>query len=447
MLCTTNTKGVQLINVPVDLQFDQVLSDAEIVEIARVTHELSLKYGPQRVEYSTISTGICFNEVANYYREEKKSTGDLKVTGKVLLINGIEDLNKLLEIPGEKLESGEIVVLVGDRVVIERDYDVLGSLTTWKNHMFVLYPGVASTQHAVRVLADKGHKAFLIGNQKYSDGDEVQISSGGGKVRVTNLTRTESQETMSLWDALIFGNEMCGGKAYRLSQLKTSGFQVPHGAVCTTVVFDKIINMKSDSEIISYLDTLLPEYRNSKDLFAVRSSATIEDGKTHSMAGMFDSYLDVCANDLSQNILKVIRSINNPTVTSYLSHHPELSALELKMAVVIQQMIPAKAAGVIFGAKTQTHDTNMVEIEVNNGLGEAIVSGSSTEVEYYRFSRYERKMVERKGPKYITEPEARALFMLSERLREMFSDIPQDIEWAIDKSGQIWVLQSRDMNI
>lgn len=465
MLCTTKAEGTKLIPVPVDMQFDQVLSDTEIPEIARVVYELSQKYGPQRVEFSTDSQGVCFNEVANYFKEpSQEAQAKTQIKGKVLAVNGLEDLKKLAQVPPAQLKTGETIILVGEKVIVDRDYDVLGALTTWKDHLYVLYPGVAATQHAMRVLADKGHKAFLVGNQKFSEGDQVQITASAGKVRVTNLTKTESQEAVSLWDAVLFGDSLCGGKAYRLSQAKSSGFQVPHGVVCTTVVWDRILKVLGErkltldkfkllenkmqthkDELVKIIDRLLPDYRKTDQSFAVRSSATIEDGKRHSMAGMFDSFLNVPPSQLTEKIIQVMLSTFNPAVSKYLAAHPELASLDLKMAVIVQTMAPARAAGVIFGAKTQTGDTNLVEIEINNGLGEAVVSGTATEVEYYSFSRFERKVVERKGPKYITEPEARALFMLSERLRSLFSDTPQDIEWAIDKEGQIWVLQSRDL--
>ena len=61
MMCSTTRAPAQLLSVPTDSQFDQVLSDGEIPEVARVVHELSVKYGPQRVEFSTDEGGICFN--------------------------------------------------------------------------------------------------------------------------------------------------------------------------------------------------------------------------------------------------------------------------------------------------------------------------------------------------------------------------------------------------
>ena len=465
MLCTTKESGAKLFQVPVNMQFDQILSDSEIIEVARVVHELSQKYGPQRVEFSTDEKGICFNEVADYWKESK-SEGDtnLQVKGRVKVINSIEDFQSLIKIPTDDLISGKIVVEISERIISGRDYDILGAVAAWKDKLYVLYPGVAATQHAMRVLTDKGHKAFLIGNQKYEDGDEVQIIVTNGKVRVTNLSRTQSQQYVSLWDASLLGVELCGGKADRLSQLKILGYQVPHGVVLTTILFEEIVNNLGFSEpwqindfeklnkilqspnkkISEEIRDILSDYSESGKLFAVRSSATLEDDSKNSMAGIFETYLNTSGDELAAKVLEVMGSGFSPKVIKFMEKNPEL-ATKLKMAVVVQEMIKAKCAGVIFGANTQTRNLDIVEIEANEGLGEGVVSGEAKVIEQYKFSRSERRVIEHKGPSILSAMEAKALFMLSERLRTEFGDTPQDIEWAIDEGGQIWVLQARDL--
>ncbi len=465
MLCTTAQSGAKLFNVPIDMQFDQILSDSEITEVARVVHELSEKYGPQRVEFSTDDKGICFNEVADYWKEnEKEETQNINIKGTVQLINSLEDFNKLSQIPQEDLLSGKVIVKISEKIISNRDYDILGALAAWKDNLYVLYPGIAATQHAMRILTDKGHKAFLIGNQKFNEGDHAQIVVSGGKVRVTNLSRTENQDYVSLWDASLLGVSLCGGKADRLSKLKIISFQVPHGAVLTTLVFDKIVKKlgysspvplekfseiykklnKPSKELISFISSIINDYIISNKAFSVRSSATIEDSSKDSMAGMFETCINVSGKNLSLKVLEIIRSAFNPKIEKYIQRNPIL-AKKLKMAVILQEMVPARCAGVIFGAKIQTGNTDIVEIEANKGLGEGIVSGEAKQIEQYKFSRSERRVIEQKGPKILSQSEAKALFILSERLKSEFNDIPQDIEWAIDSNGQVWVLQSRDL--
>ncbi len=463
MLCTTKQKSTQKYQVPTDLQLDQVLGDNEILEVARVVYQLSQLYGPQRVEFSTYDQGICFNEVADYYRKESKSTKDLEISGEVVTIANLKDLKQLSKIDPQQLESGQKIILVDEQVISSRNYDVLGTLAHWKDKLYILYPGVAATQHAMRILADKGHRAFLVGSQKFNPGDQVQITNRGGKVRVINLSKTENQKTVSLWDASLIGVDLCGGKATRLSQAKTAGFQVPHGYVCTTLVFDeilKLLHIKSlsvdhfdkyfhkitpdNQAITAIIGPLLPDYRQGDRVYSVRSSSTIEDTSQHSLAGIFDSFLNVNTQQITPKIIEVIRSSFHPRAAKYLQHHPELVS-KLKMAVIIQEMVQAKYAGVIFGAKIQTGEHYIVQIEAGQGLGEQVVSGSAKKVEYISFNRQEKQLVEHRGPQYLSLAQARALFMLSERLRSEFADIPQDIEWAIDQDDQIWLLQSRDL--
>ncbi len=467
MLCTSVSGEVKLFDVPIEMQFDQVLSDGEIIETARAVGELSKKYGSQRVEFSSEKSNVLFNEVADYWKEAKKEGSEnINLKGVVSVINNITDFAKLGLVSSQDLVSGKVIVRVGENIITNRDYDVLGALAAWKDNLYVLYPGVAATQHAMRVLTDKGHKAFLIGNQKFDEGDEAQIVVTGGKVRVTNLSKTENQDYVSLWDASLLGVELCGGKADRLSKLKILGFQVPHGAVLTTKFYDSVmaklgyflpvsvdkfpeIYQKLETptpEVTSLVNNLLTDYKQSGKSFSTRSSATIEDDSKDSMAGMFDTYLNVKGDVLTTQAIAVIRSAFSPQIVQHLQNNPGL-AEKMKMAVILQEMVNVRCAGVIFGAKVQTGDLDIVEIEANQGLGEGIVSGEAKEVESYKFSRSERRTIERKGPEILSQPEARALFMLSERLRQEFNDTPQDIEWAIDQSGQIWVLQSRDLYI
>lgn len=403
--------------------------------------------------------------MADYWEEEnKRDKKNLTVKGKIHVIRSLGDFNRLKRIQQHKLTSGKTILKVDQEIIASRNYDVLGALASWKTNLFILYPGVAATQHAMRVLTDKGHKAFLIGNQKFDQGDDAQIHVKGDKVRITNLSHTQKQECVSLWDASLLGRELCGGKAYRLSELKLIGFQVPHGIVCTTILFDNIMDQmgfsgnrtieqyptmyhklrQSIDQIAGIIREHIRDYIDSGKAYSVRSSATIEDDSSDSMAGMFDTYLNVSGEDLAVKAAQVFATTYSPRIAAHIRSNPSLIQ-QLKMAVVVQEMVASKYAGVIFGAQIQTGNMDIVWIEANQGLGEGVVSGESREIEQYTFSRNERKVRDRKGPKLLASEEARALFMLSERLRSEFGDKPQDIEWAIDQQNHIWVLQSRDL--
>ncbi|MBU4350982.1 hypothetical protein L6250_01850 [Candidatus Parcubacteria bacterium] len=466
MLCPTENSQAELLSVPPQIQFNQVLFDNEILEVSKAINDLSEKYGPQRGEFSSDRQGIIFIEAMNYWKEEKQKTNLNKIKGKVTIINDITDLQKLKKVNKEKLKKGEIIILVGEELVRSRNYNILGALTAWKDPLYILYPGIVATQHAMRVLTDKGHKAFLIGSAKFKEGNEVQITASSAGVRIINLSRSGNRETLSLWDVSLFNNDLCGNKAYRLSKLKISGFQIPHGSVLTTIVFDKVIKklgfktpvklkdfpklqrlLKNPPQnIINGIEKLVLNYSGSEKHFAVRSSTTIEDGDKESLAGLFETCLNVPAKEITKNVIKVISSAFKPDVVTFLNNDKNL-VNRLKMAIVIQEMVKVNCAGVIFGTGIQTNNEDIVEIEAVKGLGEKIVSGKAKKIEQYRFSRSEKIMVWRQGPKVLSFSQASALFLLSERLRQEFNDTPQDIEWAIDKQGQIWILQSRNLYI
>src|SRR3989304_8139901 len=118
---------------------------------------------------------------------------------------------------------------------------------------------------------------------------------------------------------------------------------------------------------------VLEDYMKSGKLFAVRSSATIEDDSKNSMAGMFDTFLNVSGEVLSIKVFEVVHSVFSPKIEKYLKQNPSL-VKKLKMAIVVQEMVPAKCAGVIFGVNIQTRNLDIVEIEAKEGLGEGVVS-------------------------------------------------------------------------
>ncbi len=464
MLCPTKNSQAEVLNVPLEMQFYQVLCDNEILEISKVINDLSDRYGPQRGEFSLGSQGIIFIEAMDYWKQKNEKADLAKAKGKIIVVNRIADLQKLKKADKEKLRRGEIVVLVGKELIRSRNYNILGALATWKNPLFILYPGIVATQHAMRILTDKGHKAFLIGSANYQEGDWVQITTTNDKVRIVNLSRSASQEILSLWDASLLGNNLCGNKAFRLSEMKIAGLQIPHGSVLTTVIFEKIVRESGLSlplrledfpklrkffgspsqNLKKMIEKMISSYSRSRKRFAIRSSTTIEDEDKQSLAGLFETCLNVPAKQIGKNVLKVIASCFKPEVARFLENNRDLTD-RLKMAVVIQEMIEADCAGVIFGADLQTGNKDIIQIEATRGLGEKIVSGRARNIEQCRFSRSEKRIISQTGPKILSPQEISALFLLSERLRQQFGDIPQDIEWAIDKQRQMWVLQSRNL--
>lgn len=150
--------------------------------------------------------------------------------------------------------------------------------------------------------------------------------------------------------------KLVGGKAYGLTVLKANGIEIPRTYVVPVTT--------KDVDLSKY-----PELDGNVH-YSVRSSADIEDGKSNSFAGMFDSYLDVEQEALVENIKKVIESKNNSRLQKYI----ETNGLEQpNMAVVIQDFIEPEYAGVWMGK-----DKDSGYLEYVKGNGEKLVSGKIT---------------------------------------------------------------------
>jgi phosphoenolpyruvate synthase/pyruvate phosphate dikinase len=151
-----------------------------------------------------------------------------------------------------------------------------------------------------------------------------------------------------------------GGKAFQLFKLAAAA-RVPRFFVVT-----------ADSSDIDAAHQALEHCirRAICGPLAVRSSASCEDGHDASFAGMFDSILNVRLDQLADAVVRVRRSMDAQRVRDYVAAR-ELDPDSVRMHVVVQEMVAARASGVCL---TQT-DSGAMLIEVCFGLGEALVSG------------------------------------------------------------------------
>jgi phosphohistidine swiveling domain-containing protein len=223
---------------------------------------------------------------------------------------------------------------------------------------------------------------------------------------------------------------LAGNKAATLAVLRRAGFEVPPGMVVSADALSGI-----DEELPA---TVRAALRDVPDLlgpgpWAVRSSSTAEDSEQASFAGQFETVLGVDADGLANAVLRCWRSGLSDRVTAYAGDRGRGS-----MAILIQPMIAADAAGVAFTTDPVTGGHRTI-IEAVEGLGERLVSGAATP---------ERWTVEEDGsmeaPSVATALDAehaRAVGDLASRVEKHLGR-PQDIEWAI-AGGSLWLLQAR----
>ncbi len=218
-----------------------------------------------------------------------------------------------------------------------------------------------------------------------------------------------------------------GGKASSLVRLLQAGFAVPDGFV---VLADEQLDQPL---IISMCE------RIGGAAFAVRSSGSLEDGAEHSFAGQFDTYLNVTADEIAVKVQQCRDSSQNRRLQAYIDEH-RIDMSQLKVTVIVQRMVQARVAGVLFTKNPVTTDDSLV-IEAVRGLGEALVSGAATPDTYMvdRSGTELESYVE--GERILTSVELAELAGIGERIEAEYGQ-PMDIEWAYDDQ-KLWILQAR----
>ena len=297
-----------------------------------------------------------------------------------------------------------------------------------------------------------------------------------------------------------------GGKGGSLGELQRAGIDVPPGFVVRTEAFEGFIDalerhspvrarveglaadeLEGIGAVSRELRTRIEDAPLSADLLqeigeayrglgeagpppavAVRSSATTEDAADASFAGLQDTYLWVTQTD------SVVRKIRSCWASLYslesLSYRRRLGIAEsaVAMAVVVQTMVDARTAGVMFTRSPTSGDRSVIAIEGVWGLGSALVSGEVTpdrwvvakitgEISVRDISDkairhaqspgggVEELSVEqslRREP-CLSDGELQSLRAIGRQVERHYGR-PQDIEWAIDRhTQQILLLQSR----
>ncbi len=300
--------------------------------------------------------------------------------------------------------------------------------------------------------------------------------------------------------------DIAGGKGANLGELTQAGIPVPPGFVITSATYQKFMDETGITQkIMDILDAL--DVNNNKELqesareikkiiieteipdeissliiesynalchrigkenafVAVRSSATAEDLPEASFAGQQDTYLNVKGpEDMIKYVRKCWASLFGARAIFYREEN-NFDHSKVYIAVVVQEMVDAEKAGVMFTVHPSTGEEKIL-IEGAWGLGEAVVSGTVTPDTYWvdkATGEILRKQISEKNIMFqkksengqtvkvpvpddlknkqvLNEDEIAQLVELGKRIQEHYQ-FPQDTEWAIE-NGKIFMLQSR----
>lgn len=219
-----------------------------------------------------------------------------------------------------------------------------------------------------------------------------------------------------------------GGKALGLAELIRLGVPVPTGFVIShaaaTGLTDDVMQRFSRMQAAGSTPV------------AVRSSATGEDGAEHSYAGQYDTVLGVDSLEgLAAAIERCVGSVSSQRASSY-------SGSRAHMHLVVQQMVDARAAGVVFTADPASGRRDLVVIDAVRGLGEALVDGS-TSSDHHVMTHAGISVADEVGPRPALSADDLTRIREGALLAAGRWGHPLDLEWAIDQSGALWWLQAR----
>ncbi|MEV6426671.1 aminotransferase class III-fold pyridoxal phosphate-dependent enzyme [Nocardia sp. NPDC051463] len=232
-----------------------------------------------------------------------------------------------------------------------------------------------------------------------------------------------------------FTVEKAGGKAGTLHELIVAGFEVPPGFVVT-----------ADLDLAEVTDEDLQRWVQALGGFpvAARSSGVLEDLDDASFAGQYESFLDITdVATLRGYITQCRDSVHNERVSAYLPRHGYHEA-GAPVAVLVQRMVDARCAGVGFSIDALTGIEDHAVVECCHGLGERLVSGHVTPTRYtLRLFGGDVVAREAGGEDVALAPAATAELAALMLAVQAHRHHPQDIEWAIDGAGKLWLLQAR----
>ncbi|MCR5637779.1 MAG: phosphoenolpyruvate synthase [Lachnospiraceae bacterium] len=232
---------------------------------------------------------------------------------------------------------------------------------------------------------------------------------------------------------------MYGAKADNLIKLRDAGIRVPG---FTVVRFEEVVDTdRLEAEDVR--GALKSGWKEKLSLspskaYAVRSSCNLEDSGSSSFAGQFDTFLNVKAVDVEEKVISCIKSLYKDSVKDYMKEK-DIKESSVKMNVIVQEMVEADKAGVLFTANPQGLLNESV-IAVGKGSCEGVVSDKVDTTSYY-YNRTDKVYYYEGKEDLLSEKELEELDSIGEKAEKLFGCY-LDMEFAF-KGEELFLLQAR----
>ena len=249
------------------------------------------------------------------------------------------------------------------------------------------------------------------------------------------------------------GDAALGGKGASLDRLMRLGYRVPPGFCVTTAAFraggDGTEPLDADlaaalTVALDRLESVVAGRTGGPARLAVRSSAIGEDGTVASFAGLHETELDVHPADVPAAVGRCWASLASDAAVAYRARRG-LSSDDAAMAVVVQALVPADAAAVVFTSHPVTGRDDQLVITAARGLGDAMVAGTVTP-DTFVIDRATNAVIEYTPGEGSGEPvlDATALSELVELSLGVERDFGRAVDIEAAMTGNDWyLLQAR----
>jgi rifampicin phosphotransferase len=239
-----------------------------------------------------------------------------------------------------------------------------------------------------------------------------------------------------------------------------------HAAHARELVMAAVVPEQVADSVDAAYDAMTVGSENPDCPVAVRSSATAEDLPTASFAGQQDTFLNVVgAASVLEAVHRCWASLWTDRAVTYRAVNG-IDHASVGLAVVVQRMVDAAVAGVLFTADPVTGRRHRAVVDASPGLGEAVVSGAVNPdrfvVDVDTGEIIERRLGDKRvevrpvagggtrevsrtredGSASLSDAQLLALARLGARV-ERHEGAPQDIEWAVDDGDALWLTQAR----